>query len=183
MLTPIKNLRRNSIDVVPKYIDWSSLDLDDYTVAEVSECSECSVPVVMSGRGEVSHSDEMNGETDCPGYLNSEGPLMNYGYLIEVNNLEEARLLGGLPLCLVELGSEMFLALTGGGMDLGWEICEGYMRLGFLPPVHFADLAKMAGRGTSKLDKWIINGCRASLRARNADTKNLLKRLSEFGKR
>ena len=44
-------------------------------------------------------------------------------------------------------------------MNLAWEICEAFMLLGFLPPLHFCDLPGMAGRGASAKDRWIIAGC------------------------
>lgn len=56
-----------------------------------------------------------------------------------------------------------YLALTGGGMDFSWEICETYIRLGYLPPAHFADLPNMAGRGDSERDHMILAACRRSL--------------------
>jgi hypothetical protein len=58
---------------------------------------------------------------------------------------EAAHALRGLPLCIIERldGEGYELALTGGGMDLSWEICEAFVRLGFLPPVHFCDLPDM----------------------------------------
>lgn len=56
-----------------------------------------------------------------------------------------------------------YLALTGGGMDMSWEICESYINLGFLPPAHFATLPQIAGRGESREDRKIIRACRESL--------------------
>ena len=55
------------------------------------------------------------------------------------------------------------LALTGGGMDMSWAICETYIRLGYLPPTHFASLPRMAGRGDSDKDHLILAACRRSL--------------------
>lgn len=61
----------------------------------------------------------------------------------------------GLPLCVVEVEGEYGLALTGGGMDYGWEICEAYIRLGFLPPVYF-DPPNLTNRGESADDRVIM---------------------------
>jgi hypothetical protein len=67
-------------------------------------------------------------------------PIMNYTYPIDGCNLEsgevQARLLG-LPLVAVTIGGETRMALSGGGMDFSWQICEAYTRIGLLPPVHF----------------------------------------------
>jgi len=106
-----------------------------------------------------------------------EGPMMNYAY--DLNGLapyshgsrspsEAAALLAGLPLCIVQaefLSGDWHLALTGGGMDLSWEIAQSYIRLGFLPPTEFADLPRMAGRGESEKDRKIIEACKRSFRA------------------
>jgi hypothetical protein len=81
----------------------------------------------------------------------SEGPMMSYWYPFELPGEPEAcaAVLVGLPLCVVEVDGVAGLALTGGGMDLSWEICEAFIRLGSLPPFHFADLSRsrMCGRG------------------------------------
>ena len=50
-------------------------------------------------------------------------------------------------------------------MDLTWEICEAFMQLGELPPLHFCRPPAMAGRGKSTRDKWIIEGCKRQLKA------------------
>lgn len=65
---------------------------------------------------------------------------------------------------VVEIEGEPYLALTGGGMDFSWEICEAYLNCGYWPPAHFAGrLPKMSGRGKSEHDQMIINACRVSL--------------------
>lgn len=95
------------------------------------------------------------GNMPCPnsdehsGGLGAEGPMMNYQYPLPDRwfGEEEIALLIDLPLCIVTLDGDesQFLALTGGGMDLSWEICAGYIALGLLPPAHFRDLPRMAG--------------------------------------
>ena len=66
---------------------------------------------------------------------------MNYFYPIGTNQQckftqKDADRLSGLPLAIAYYGpSDTWgLVLTGGGMDLSWEICEGFIRLGYLPP-------------------------------------------------
>lgn len=83
---------------------------------------------------------------------------------LEARGCEEAaaRAIADLPLCVVELDDEMGLALTGGGMDLRWEICEAYTRLGLLPPVDMCELPGMADRGESEGDRYIIAACKRS---------------------
>lgn len=78
-----------------------------------------------------------------------EGPMMNYYYPLDTPHSfdpqQAALKLVDLPVCLVSFANEYALALTGGGMDLSWEICEAYVRLGEAPPFHFASrLPRMA---------------------------------------
>jgi hypothetical protein len=95
-------------------------------------------------------------------------PCMNYFYPLkeldasDAIKLEEAK----LPLCIIEFESgDTGLALTGGGMDLTWEICQAFIVLGYYPPAHFAKLPRMGGRGTSDADKATIAICRHALLA------------------
>jgi len=147
-----------AVDVKPVDFDPSVGFGDTWDYVEAVCCEKCGLAVVGSGGG--SHAD-CDDDADCDGYVpTSEGPIMNYWYPVEINDTEEAaRLLVGLPLCVVTVSDATGLALTGGGMDLSWEICEAFMRLGMLPPAHFANLPGMAGRGTSAKDRWIASGC------------------------
>jgi hypothetical protein len=43
-------------------------------------------------------------------------------------------------------------------MDLSWEICEAFMRLGFLPPASFARVPAMAGKPGDRIDLWVLEG-------------------------
>ena len=69
-----------------------------------------------------------------------EAPPMLYWYPCQILNPKyAAEKLEGVPLCVVDWlnRDERGLALTGGGMDHSWSICEAYIILGYLPPVHF----------------------------------------------
>jgi hypothetical protein len=84
---------------------------------------------------------------------------------------------------LIEQDGSYYLALTASGRDMRWEICHSYIRLGFLPPAHFASkLAAGAGRGLDEQDKLILAGCRRSLvvvrDARQSDLQSFLDRFS-----
>jgi hypothetical protein len=91
-------------------------------------------------------------------------PLMNYIYPLPnyagdetADQLKLDREAGAV--CLVRLlggddaADEVCLALTGGGMDLSLDICEGYIMLGYLPPLHFADLPEFGDRSSRKEDR------------------------------
>lgn len=103
----------------------------------------------------------------------AEGPMMNYWYPIKENDspyggfdeYEAAATLKDLPLCLVQVDDEWGLALTGGGMDLSWEICAAYVALGKLPPIHFSDLPRFGdqtGRQGSRR-RIVVHAMRRSL--------------------
>jgi len=121
------------------------------------------------------------GDQDLASHLFEEcqGPMMNSVTELpptwgsrpyqKFDSIEEAAAhLYDLPLCIVEFfGEKLFeygLALTGGGMDFSWEVCEAYIRLGHLPPTHFARLPDMANRGNSERDRKIIAACKMSFR-------------------
>lgn len=127
------------------------------------------------GTGEVPEGDAVDAGWECPacdgsGWVDSDDPdagmpMMNYLYpLGRVSDPDDfGRRLEHLPLTAVEVGGEWFLALTGGGMDLSWEICAGYVALGYYPPAHFCRLPKMAGRGERPADQRLLAICRESL--------------------
>lgn len=95
-----------------------------------------------------------------------EGPMMNYWYPVErideSNAAEAAFALRDLPLVVVMVDDAWGIALSGGGMDLSWEIATGYVVLGELPPVHF-ELPAMAD-GDSPRKRYVF---RAMLRSLN----------------
>ena len=96
-------------------------------------------------------------------------PMMNYLYpLPELGDARDAQTrVAGSSLVIVMVDDDNdnepetpYLALAGGGMDFSWEICEAYMLLGYLPPFHYTDLPRMAGKGESERDRWVVAGCK-----------------------
>jgi len=125
---------------------------------------------------------EINGEY-------AEGPVMNYYYPMGVwdfDPVQAAKELLYLPLCVVyiEETEQWGLALTGGGEDLSWEICEAFIRLGFAPPAHFCDLPRISGRGldgyTPDKDEVIIRACKRTLRHVAMRSQDIHDRLDEM---
>lgn len=102
-----------------------------------------------------------------------EGPMMNYSYALpsrgRVYDERDAEKIGHLPLCIVfatgpdALDAPFALALTGGGEDLSWQICEAFALLGFAPPLHFCDLPGMAGKPDGPRDAFVIAACRRTV--------------------
>ncbi len=182
-----------AIDVTSRNIDWSECDFFESgerkvpaTFLDAVECYACQKTTVR-GPGE-SECPKCHAEGDP-----SEGPMMNYWYplgdgcdeLTDEQARKAAFKIRRLPLCVVKVGEEWGLALTGGGMSLSWEICEAFMRLGLLPPVQFTPAA-MCGRGTSKRDRWIVRGyvraCRGAASRANRSVERAREALA-FGER
>jgi ribosomal protein L7/L12 len=106
-------------------------------------------------------------------------PMMNFAYALDCQPPNDWKT--KVNCCtVVEIDEKYYLALTGGGMDFSWEICESYMRLGYLPPAHFAALPRMAGRGESELDKWILRGCYRTFEAMKARAEQAMRDLGEM---
>lgn len=175
-------LNCDAIDMKPQSVDdWSARlgeDGDGWRALEAFECPECKRTIVASSLGEcecrdvlsdvveVIDGEECEVPNTCRGTVYLEGPMMSYWYPVKLADCEAAAMLiAHLPLCVVQFDDdETGLALTGGGMDLSWEICEAFIVLGYRPPVHFCDLPVMAGRGTSERDIAIIAACEESCR-------------------
>jgi len=108
-------------------------------------------------------NEEKTGYAGCDDMLDSNSPMMNYYYPLyhcDSFDMEDAKKISHLPLCIVYFveSEEYALALTGGGMDLSWQICEAYVRLGYYPPTHFR-LPKMSGKGASPKNLAIVEAC------------------------
>ncbi len=146
-LPTIRSLYADCIDVRSVNVDdWSTLlgfdGEDDKGVSiEADKCEKCGDVLVLRGPGgDCSHKDA-DSDSECDGNIPSaEGPMMNYHYPVgRLDDTDEiARSIAHLPLCLVEwLSGNYSLALTGGGMDLSWQIAEAFMLCGQLPPVNY----------------------------------------------
>lgn len=189
----VDGLRGDVIDEISIPMDWESIygsypdGIDTYTV-EI--CDKCDKPVLTSSMDEEEHRGFIFCDDNCRGMVpGGSAPAMNFLYPLpeEIDHREviqeilkndkyRADRLSRLPLCLVVITSDTFpilsrgshglqgLALTGGGMDLSWEICEYYTLLGYLPPAHHCVLPSYADRKTSATNKSIISACKASLK-------------------
>lgn len=100
---------------------------------------------------------------------NPDEPMMSYYYPLprseerDPGELQAILAVQAGPVVCVLVNGRPVLALSGGGMDLSWEICEAFIVLGYCPPAHFCDLPAMAGRGESERDKRIVRACVNSL--------------------
>lgn len=166
--TPVKNLHTDTVDILPRDYDWSEGYPDKWDFYEAERCESCNMPLLVTGEA---HHHEIDHESDCDGYLCAEGPMMNYFYEIPrfaddwQDPGEAAKVIVDVPLCIVHFIDEDIwgLALTGGGMDLSWQICEAHMLLGYLPPLRFCDLPLMGGLKLNSRNRRILAGCNRSV--------------------
>jgi hypothetical protein len=178
-LTPVNELSLGALFAGTTDVSWADKELStDYDYIVAPDCQAC-------GWG-ASYEDHewVCANVDCDEHIverdYEDGPIYNElyslpSYCSEDYNEEAATKIKDLPLCIITPGEQWYgeygLALTGCGMNLGWEICEAYMRLGFLPPAQLCrQLPEMCGRGhetssgeASESDTWILAGCKRSL--------------------
>lgn len=117
-------------------------------------------------------------------------PMMNYFYPIpgfDDKKLGDDEIKGALSdagsVTLIEKldSGDKGLALTGGGMDLSWDICAGYINLGFLPPAHLCrNLPRFGGATLTEGNKRVIEGCRRSLNVSTGWNESGLAKLDEI---
>ena len=153
-------------------IDTKSQDFDfgrgfGDTWEDVSPC------VLQCSYCQATYSDDVHIDGDsCPDQgcheLNTGtlewpdcAPMMNYYYLLPYYEgdpgADQARLYqSSANVVLVKItgvddDEDVYaLALSGGGMDLSWDICHAYILLGYAPPIQFCDLPDFAGQNNSK---------------------------------
>jgi hypothetical protein len=189
----VKDMSAAALEEGSTHFDWSAEPLT-FRVHEAVKCEKCERTLVLdAGQGNEAHND-IDTDSECDGHVPSaEGPMMSYFYALPENSRRldpdtAAKKIVHLPLCLVDFdGGEdshgthrgLALALTGGGMDLTWEIAEAYMRLGFLPPTQVAALPRICGRGVSSKDRWIARGCMRSFKVAKAWLSQRAERVKE----
>ena len=73
------------------------------------------------------------------------------------------------------------LALTGGGMDLSWDICRGHINLGYLPPLPLcAYLPRYAGMDFEKpRNKIVLVACKRSAKMVKENAERALIKLNK----
>ena len=180
----VSDLRNCSVDSVSRHVDWSEAlgeNMEGWQAFELEECEGCERDFIATATmGQDEHryiepeitvldedGDEEEVDNECMstcGYF--EGPMMNYFHPCELRGLsneEAARAIAHLPLCVVEFeDGERGFALTGGGMDLSWEICDAYISCGYLPPFQSCDLPDMSGKEKHPRTQLILAACQRS---------------------
>ena len=158
----------------------------------VDECDDdYEEPYVTVGRERCPNPDCEQFAEQVDEWQGDEGPMMCYSYELPAKSgarrecwtLTDAIKIADLPLVIVYFNddpTDAALALSGGGMNFSWEICEAYMRLGFLPPTYFADLPEMAGLPRTAVDRWVIAGCEKSFKVQRRWADAALAHLAKF---
>ena len=62
-------------------------------------------------------------------------------------------------------GDSYALALSGGGMDLSWDICHAYILLGYAPPLHFCNLPDLGQDNRQEPYQLILKACLQSAKS------------------
>jgi hypothetical protein len=166
-----------SIDVRPQQYDWSEGYSDRWDYWAASKCETTDCPGIVNRGADCSECGKLVESHD-------DGPAMNYFYELPDYNgdpLDDSKKIADLPLCIVNVeGNRYGLALSGGGMDLSWEICAAYIALGYLPPAHFGRyLPQFAGMRFTQRERAVIGACRESLRCQRDWNVRGLQRLAE----
>ena len=143
----IKSLNCECIGYIPIDYDFSQGYIDDWEI-----------PL------DLTETEEENEEFS---------PMMNYMYPLPDEfesdmknrfgsdwNTKIKPLLNNTTLVYFNKEEKYYVVLTGGGMDLKWEICETYINLGYLPPIHYCGLPRFADLDKYSRNKYrIIKGC------------------------
>jgi hypothetical protein len=150
----VDSLRVDCLNEKPRNYDWSRGYIEEWEVVQ---------PFFYEDFEEEEDNEEKTGYYSFEDMEQSNTPMMNYYYPLPDRDSfdeEDARKINHLPLCIVHFmeSEEYALALTGGGMDLSWPICEAHIRLGYYPPVHFR-LPRMAGKKASERNLMIVDAC------------------------
>ena len=181
----IENCHVDHLYAQSRDYDWTEHTLDaDWYFTEATACEKCNNVVSLAGGGGDCNHRDVDTDTNCDGWLGlCEGPMMSYWYPCCISDPENAAIaLVHLPLCVVEVDHTTGLALTGGGMDLSWEICAAYMLCGYLPPLNWCmHLPRMAGP-SSQYTKMVLAGARRSLEVSNTWNKHAQEELVDIEK-
>ena len=150
------SLRVDCLTEKPRWFDWSTGYPEVWDVVQPYDWDAFS-------EEDEEKNNEKTGYYNYDNMQDSNSPMMNYYYPLpdrEDFDEEDAKKINHLPLCIVYFSEseEHALVLTGGGMDLSWQICEAHIRLGYYPPAHFR-LPRMAGKSASETNLAIVDAC------------------------
>ena len=187
-------LNCDSVTVKARYFNFGDGYPEQWDFVRSLYCDACD-DYFVSGCGDAQEGEECP-NADCDGKElidEDDGPMMNYFWPLPDfdGNIEEAAQKlnnAHVALCLVwtldEYEAEEYgLALTGGGMNLSWDICRAYMVLGFMPPLAACDLPDFAGMDfTNEENKKVVEACKESAQVSISWANSTLSKLEGLGK-
>lgn len=192
-MPPTDSLSMAEVNARAVWVDWSEGWPEEWQAWEAAECEDCGHVRVIEPPCEGEPCDiELDSSHEgsvlvhtrrCDGEFYADGPMMSWAWPVTLRRSAEdaAESLTHLPVCIVEHTEHgTLLALTGGGMDLSWELCEAYIRLGLAPPIKLCSLPRMAGRGENDHDRRIAEACISSLDFVIQDASQLRARLATY---
>ncbi len=177
----------DSIFVRSQYHDFTDSKDNSWYSLNAATCSECG-KLLSAPPGIHLHRAIGIADTACQGTIEIGEPITNSHYSIpdmRLSPLEAMKLLGDLPVCLVQFHYKhsakkpsYSLALTKGGMSYYREICEAFMRLGFLPPFQVARLPNESADRIDR-DRWILSGCKLTCETMIAFASSAMQELTQ----
>ncbi|GEM_PF-1563244 len=179
----IDELSLAALDITSVSYDWSKGYCEKWESYEATRCDNCR-SIVTSVNPQCEKC-----KTDYSGRM--QGPMMNYYYPLPCFDLdpeEAAKRLVGVCLALVHFTDsfdedhEWALALTGGGMDLRWEICEAFCLLDYVPPAHFWDLPQFSGKTMDTTSRQILQAIRKGIKCRKHEVYRSVEKIRTVAK-
>jgi hypothetical protein len=141
--------------------DYSDEELAGLTVEQLAEAYVSNVDV-----GDLGDIDHWRGALNDKLYEENDRFIPIYNYLYPLTEMrhepgDAQAILDENPVAttVVLVNDTPFLALTGCGMDMTWDVVKSYVLLGLLPPLHFCDLPVFAGHKLSELDRATVKAC------------------------
>lgn len=172
---PVEDLDTSCVTTEPEQLDWG-LDQEEgdavfyrYAWHEPVECETCGRTTILVGPPE-RRNVPCGGE--CGSSITSQGPSVSAAYRLPSEWPEDrhesvhaaAWRIRGLNLCLVDFedSGAVYLTQTGGFYDANWEIAQGFLALGFLPPAHLR-LTPTAGMRYTHTREYTLDAMSRSL--------------------
>lgn len=149
-MVDVEKLRVDHVDAQAHFHDWSVGYPEQWDYAQAVDLGDGMIVVVDRGTPNVFDLAEQDWldwreveelELDEDTYREyADGPMMNHLWPLETiqDPRDVALAIAGHNLCVIVDGDTAEirgLALTGGGMDLSWDIAAGYVAAGYLPPL------------------------------------------------
>ena len=160
-MRPVNELRASSVNTMPVKIDWYKIPYERYITYVWQKCTQCSQEgwfyyhICENCRC----LDEGAGE-----------PVTNYYYPLDIsaaclNVRQGVKSIAHLPLSIIWMDGqiEYVLAISQTLWPSSWDIAEGFMRLGLLPPVCILPLPGTPRGMPTETAVWILEGAVRSL--------------------